>query len=223
MPRSRHQGGVQMADFARRVWRGRPSLLTTAIFVVLGSGTALWSLNQFVAVSSNSRSATVVLRTSELRIYWGPGSCRRFDHAHMRDLWPSRPREACMCEFICIGLDMWRRDILEWWSHPPFRYVAWGFRVPTGRIGAKAGCVVVPLGWCPVLFLGFLGLCLRRWSARVRTGYCACCGYNLTGNVSGTCPECGLSIRGDRTTNPTSDDAVGAKSRAPASGSERHV
>ncbi len=25
-------------------------------------------------------------------------------------------------------------------------------------------------------------------------GYCPCCGYNLTGNVSGVCPECGEGI-----------------------------
>ena len=28
---------------------------------------------------------------------------------------------------------------------------------------------------------------------RRRTGSCARCGYNLTGNVSGTCPECGAA------------------------------
>lgn len=27
-----------------------------------------------------------------------------------------------------------------------------------------------------------------------RHGFCAACGYNLTGNVSGVCPECGTPI-----------------------------
>ena len=31
---------------------------------------------------------------------------------------------------------------------------------------------------------------LRRWRRRQR-GECVACGYNLTGNVSGVCPECG--------------------------------
>jgi hypothetical protein len=35
---------------------------------------------------------------------------------------------------------------------------------------------------------------LRRWH-RNRRGLCLKCGYSLTGNVSGTCPECGTEIR----------------------------
>src|SRR5438105_3452686 len=28
-----------------------------------------------------------------------------------------------------------------------------------------------------------------------REGVCVCCGYSLTGNVSGVCPECGIKIQ----------------------------
>jgi hypothetical protein len=34
---------------------------------------------------------------------------------------------------------------------------------------------------------------LRRWR-RQRRGMCAACGYDLTGNVSGVCPECGATV-----------------------------
>jgi hypothetical protein len=35
---------------------------------------------------------------------------------------------------------------------------------------------------------------------RIPPGHCRKCGYNLTGNVSGVCPECGTKIRdGDST------------------------
>jgi len=36
------------------------------------------------------------------------------------------------------------------------------------------------------------------WDARHRhpSGYCSNCGYNLTGNTSGICPECGTPTRG---------------------------
>jgi hypothetical protein len=33
---------------------------------------------------------------------------------------------------------------------------------------------------------------VRRWRRR-RKGKCVTCGYDLTGNVTGTCPECGTS------------------------------
>ena len=35
---------------------------------------------------------------------------------------------------------------------------------------------------------------LRRWRRRKR-GECANCGYNLTGNVTGVCSECGVRIK----------------------------
>lgn len=33
-----------------------------------------------------------------------------------------------------------------------------------------------------------------RWQRRYPRGHCQFCGYNLTGNTSGTCPECGTTI-----------------------------
>jgi hypothetical protein len=36
---------------------------------------------------------------------------------------------------------------------------------------------------------------LRRWHRR-RRGLCLKCGYNLTANVSGICPECGREVEG---------------------------
>lgn len=34
----------------------------------------------------------------------------------------------------------------------------------------------------------------RRGKARRSRGFCVRCGYNLTGNISGMCPECGTNI-----------------------------
>jgi hypothetical protein len=39
-----------------------------------------------------------------------------------------------------------------------------------------------------------LALWFRVWRRRVRAGHCRCCGYDLTGNVSGVCPECGNGV-----------------------------
>ncbi len=56
------------------------------------------------------------------------------------------------------------------------------------------------LGWITTFPLGALGAglivgaSLRRPKAEAR-GACLSCGYNLTGNVSGVCPECGTDIQ----------------------------
>ena len=34
----------------------------------------------------------------------------------------------------------------------------------------------------------------RRTARRRRLALCLTCGYNLTGNTSGTCPECGAAV-----------------------------
>jgi hypothetical protein len=68
---------------------------------------------------------------------------------------------------------------------------------PTGPIfGSKIGVtrrMTVPL---PVVTgaLGFLGL--PYWFRRrpIPPGHCRSCGYDLTGNVSGRCSECGREI-----------------------------
>lgn len=51
--------------------------------------------------------------------------------------------------------------------------------------------IVGPLGIYPALVF-FRGP-FRRWRRR-RRGGCLKCGYDLTGNVSSVCPECGTSI-----------------------------
>jgi len=54
--------------------------------------------------------------------------------------------------------------------------------------------------WFPVLLFGFYPIVafyrgpLLRWR-RGRKGYCKNCNYNLTGNESGVCPECGTEIK----------------------------
>ena len=49
----------------------------------------------------------------------------------------------------------------------------------------------VVLSWYP--FLAFIRGPLRRHRRR-RRGECIGCGYDMTGNVSGVCPECGFAI-----------------------------
>ena len=49
---------------------------------------------------------------------------------------------------------------------------------------------------CMYMTPGMLGIVANRAGRRKRRppGHCVQCGYNLTGNVSGRCPECGNRI-----------------------------
>lgn len=54
--------------------------------------------------------------------------------------------------------------------------------------------LVLPL-WIPWLFVAMPTVILWRREARGPVGCCAHCGYDLTGNVTGVCSECGLAVR----------------------------
>jgi len=77
------------------------------------------------------------------------------------------------------------------WSQP-FFFVR---KTQNGRREAGMG---LPL-WIPLAVIGIPSLIAWRRSRR-RSGHCTKCSYNLTGNISGVCPECGMPVdkkRGD--------------------------
>lgn len=51
--------------------------------------------------------------------------------------------------------------------------------------------VRVPIWWVTVPLLLICGWVVLKPRNQLRLGACRMCGYNLTGNVSGICPECG--------------------------------
>ncbi len=69
------------------------------------------------------------------------------------------------------------------------------------KIVGSALTVQLPL-WAPLLVfatyptIAFIRGPLRRWRARRKPNHCTSCGYNLTGNVSGVCSECGEKVDG---------------------------
>jgi hypothetical protein len=61
--------------------------------------------------------------------------------------------------------------------------------------------IVYPIGWFIPLWMPLGALAIPTatlWllDQRVPENHCRNCGYNLTGNVSGVCPECGTQTRG---------------------------
>jgi hypothetical protein len=77
-------------------------------------------------------------------------------------------------------------------------YTGPGFTVPNAPTYYKAWVLEVSLAYISALALSypitiFVRGTVRRYR-RQRQGCCLKCGYNLTGNVSGTCPECGRKL-----------------------------
>jgi hypothetical protein len=82
-----------------------------------------------------------------------------------------------------------------WWKH-------FGFDLSYLRFGSMA------LTWmAPYWFLGMIFMVLpAAWARRTfwhftNDGRCAACQYDLTGNASGVCPECGAVIKEQAETN----------------------
>ncbi len=68
---------------------------------------------------------------------------------------------------------------------------------PTGPGASQLAVLGIVLALSPIVY-GVTGslllyLHVRRWRRMCRTGVCERCEYDLTGNVSGVCPECGRS------------------------------
>jgi hypothetical protein len=72
--------------------------------------------------------------------------------------------------------------------------IPWSWRLEAAAAwpDTVGGCMSVPL-WIP--FVITLTVALVSRPRRYPLGYCVRCGYDLTGNVSGVCPECGTTTR----------------------------
>jgi hypothetical protein len=113
--------------------------------------------------------------------------------------------------FACAtgdGLFIMQRDLLlpsplEVWARPAsdVRSPAerhYGFELPSAATYGDArsyrqDVLYLPL-WVPLLISTSAAVLLWRSSRRIPDDHCRKCGYDLTGNVSGRCPECGEVI-----------------------------
>ena len=79
-----------------------------------------------------------------------------------------------------------------------------GFVLPRLRVLQVTGVpdsltVIVPM-WLPLVVFAIPTAILWRRDRRPRKGHCPHCGYNLTGNESGKCPECATPVPKQETT-----------------------
>ncbi|MBN1512037.1 MAG: hypothetical protein JXB13_08480 [Phycisphaerae bacterium] len=81
-------------------------------------------------------------------------------------------------EFMWTSKDLLASPVVKW---------------TVNSYGAQSVYVSVPL-WFVSLVFAIPTAILWYLDRRPPKGHCQKCGYNLTGNVSGVCPECGHSI-----------------------------
>jgi len=74
---------------------------------------------------------------------------------------------------------------------PKFRGIQW---IPKINVHIYAGYYSFLPMWCPFLSFTIPTYILWRRDRRHPKGHCQKCGYDLTGNESGICPECGSKI-----------------------------
>lgn len=107
--------------------------------------------------------------------------------------YPSVRNDSCSDPFFQ------RQWEINWSQLPGLKLIRYRFRTTTTGsdfiFGHLAGLVfpvwlLIPLGVWPVRALARY----RQRCSRRRRGLCFNCGYNLTGNVSGRCSECGQPI-----------------------------
>lgn len=65
---------------------------------------------------------------------------------------------------------------------------------PSWRYGSSTSMELAFPVWTAMLMAGLLTLIAWRHSRRIGPGYCKDCSYDLTGNTSGVCPECGKPV-----------------------------
>src|SRR5262249_30800367 len=106
---------------------------------------------------------------------------------------------------------------IHWWRQ--FPAAPMGLRFSSWRAGDRPGDIafgtkwpwyekrppgfylILPL-WLPVLLVTIPTVFLwRRDRGRPPSGHCPKCGYNLTGNESGFCSECGTAVAKRRESN----------------------
>jgi F0F1-type ATP synthase membrane subunit a len=105
---------------------------------------------------------------------------------------------------LITSIQVWRNSIVAM-SFICFYYVCagilctayWLINLAADRRFAAdelTACVIGTLALAAFVFIGIQTESLARQQQKLRERFCYACGYDLTGNVSGICPECGEKI-----------------------------
>jgi hypothetical protein len=155
-------------------WQGITATPQGYLIVDELTAVPLWSFALFAAVPF------AYLRT-----------CTRMAHGSWRRLRRLEKRQALLGSAFSVLL-MYYPVVTSLFYSRQFVTAAWQLRA--GYL-LDAACVLC--GMCFLYMWGRAVYVLLRWRwAREAGFYCDRCGYNLTGNISGRCPECGALVPG---------------------------
>ena len=101
-------------------------------------------------------------------------------------IWKSACWLVPACAIVVVGLELGMPELIKW----------------------KRGVAI----WIGSPLLAMTYVCIARWLPdRPTPGFCSRCRYDLTGNVSGVCPECGTPMPKDELVGGTQDWPEGEK------------
>ncbi|MDM8007650.1 MAG: hypothetical protein QUV05_16035 [Phycisphaerae bacterium] len=98
----------------------------------------------------------------------------------------------CRGRVVCADFCSARRPYPQYARPGPGIGRASTFNLPLMRKSRQINAEC-PL-WMPLVFFAIPTVYLFWHDRRIPPGHCQSCGYNLTGNVSGVCPECGEKV-----------------------------
>lgn len=147
-------------------------------------GVALVALLASVWAAEQFVSANYVFARSAIWLAWG----------QIHIIWPTTPDAG-----FPITQKGWH-TAREWYTRTVWR--------PRWERMAKGVVVSIPL-WIPIVLVAVPTAYLFWHDRRHPTsGHCRNCGYNLTANTSGVCPECGTAIPDGQRAASIEQDAI---------------
>lgn len=95
-----------------------------------------------------------------------------------------------------LGVEWWPDVTIAWLGSGPLLKSS-TYRLGSGILwwfetGFSTRHLFMPL-WAPLLAFALPTAYAHHRCRRPRPGHCPTCGYDLTGNTTGVCPECGAS------------------------------
>ena len=180
----------------------RQHLMASGWTILLAGVLALWVLSLLFTVTRFGEHVTVTFEQGFLGLYWGDDADLRNSHVDNHFSPPWSPETGVGRDFpvemtwAFYGPHLRLADWPDALSYGTFWTCELGFWMPS-LVRGPYSSLILPI-WVLVIVAAIgISFSMLRRLRRARPGCCNSCGYNLTGNVSGRCPECGTAISGD--------------------------